>query len=105
MGWQMGGDHLWEEVGAIGQVLGSIAVFVTLVYLAIQTNHARREARRAILRNRRNAIREMNLHLATHPELLALNTQVDLALGAEFHPFVNEVVRLTGISPVDASRV
>jgi hypothetical protein len=26
----------WEEVGAIGQVLGSIAVFVTLAYLARQ---------------------------------------------------------------------
>jgi hypothetical protein len=26
----------WDEVGAIGQVLGSIAVFVTLIYLARQ---------------------------------------------------------------------
>ena len=26
----MGGDHLWDEVGAIGQVLGSVAVFITL---------------------------------------------------------------------------
>ena len=26
----MGGDHLWDEVGAIGQVLGSVAVFTTL---------------------------------------------------------------------------
>ena len=29
----------WEEVGAIGQVLGSIAVFVTLGYLAVQVKH------------------------------------------------------------------
>ena len=26
----------WEEVGAIGQILGSLAVFITLVYLALQ---------------------------------------------------------------------
>jgi hypothetical protein len=25
----------WDEVGAIGQVLGSIAVFITLEYLAV----------------------------------------------------------------------
>ena len=30
----------WDEVGAIGQVLGSVAVFITLVYLSIQTRHA-----------------------------------------------------------------
>jgi hypothetical protein len=32
----MGVDHLWDAVGAIGQVLGSVAVFITLIYLAIQ---------------------------------------------------------------------
>jgi hypothetical protein len=30
----MGGDHLWEAIGAAGEVLGALAVFVTLVYLA-----------------------------------------------------------------------
>ena len=28
----------WDEVGAIGQVLGSVAVFVTLGYLAVQVS-------------------------------------------------------------------
>lgn len=42
----------WDEVGAIGQVLGSIAVFITLGYLAMQTNHARREVQRAISQSR-----------------------------------------------------
>jgi hypothetical protein len=40
-----------EAVGAIGQVLGSLAVFVTLAYLAIQTKHAKEEARRSFFRS------------------------------------------------------
>ena len=35
----------WDEVGAIGQMLGSLAVFITLVYLSVQTRHARSESR------------------------------------------------------------
>jgi hypothetical protein len=32
----------WEEVvGAVGQLIGSFAVLVTIVYLAIQVRHAR----------------------------------------------------------------
>lgn len=40
-----GGDRMnWEEVGAIGQMLGSIAVFITLGYLSLQVRHARQTA-------------------------------------------------------------
>ena len=37
-----------EEVSAIGQMLGSVAVFVTLGYLAVQVKHSRQDARRAL---------------------------------------------------------
>jgi hypothetical protein len=36
----MGGDQLWEAIGAVGQVLGSVAVFATLVYLTLQVRLA-----------------------------------------------------------------
>ena len=32
----MGGEHLWEAIGAIGEIAGAAAVVVTLVYLARQ---------------------------------------------------------------------
>ena len=32
----------WNAIGAIGQLVGSIAVFVTLGYLSIQVRHARK---------------------------------------------------------------
>ena len=95
----------WEEVGAIGQVLGSIAVFITLAYLAIQTNHPRAEARRAILQNRADAIRELQLHAAASPDLVAKYAQVHSALGGESHPFVTEVMEKSGVSLEDALRL
>ena len=32
----------WDEVGAMGQMLGSVAVLVTLAYVAAQVRQARR---------------------------------------------------------------
>jgi hypothetical protein len=45
----------WNAVGALGEVLGALAVFVTLFYLALQirhSNHARQaESRQALIDN------------------------------------------------------
>ena len=32
----MGGDHLWDAIGATGEWAGAIAVVATLGYLAVQ---------------------------------------------------------------------
>jgi len=45
----------WDAVGAIGEVLGSVAVLVTLGYLAVQVKHARAETRRALSQGRSEA--------------------------------------------------
>jgi hypothetical protein len=42
----------WDAIGAIGQLLGSVAVFVTLSYLAIEVRHARSEAKRTLSQRR-----------------------------------------------------
>src|SRR5580765_3506821 len=56
-----GGDSMnWDAIGAIGQVLGSIAVLITLVYLSIQTRHARSESRRALSQGRAEAVGTVN---------------------------------------------
>ena len=41
----MGGDHLWEAIGALGDILGAAAVFVSLIYLAMQIRTQNKEAR------------------------------------------------------------
>jgi hypothetical protein len=92
----------WDAIGALGQVFGSIAVFITLVYLSIQTNHARKEAHRTVLQNRADALRELQLHGASHPGLIASLVKVQTALGAGTPPFVSELMQRSGISEEEA---
>ena len=65
----------WEEVGAVGQVLGSIAVLVTLVYLSIEVRHARQEMRRSIALGRATSGRELCLSRVTSERLCALRAK------------------------------
>jgi hypothetical protein len=51
----------WDAIGAAGELLGSIAVFVTLGYLAIQVRHARAETSRALSQGRMEANRALLL--------------------------------------------
>ena len=73
----------WEEVSAIGQVLGSIAVFITLGYLAVQTRHGRDDARRALSEGRGQAVRELMRTRVTDPQLNALYGKANVAFGGE----------------------
>jgi hypothetical protein len=59
-----------EEIGVVSDIVGSIAVVVTLFFLAFQVNRARREISRE---NARAMIRHNNeilLRLSDNPELL-----------------------------------
>lgn len=49
----------WEAIGAIGEIVGAMAVFITLIYLAVQVRHARSEARRALSQGRGEALRDV----------------------------------------------
>ena len=49
----------WDAIGAVGEMLGAIAVFVTLGYLAVQVKRARPEARRALRQGRTEAVRNV----------------------------------------------
>jgi hypothetical protein len=49
----------WDEVGAMGQMLGSVAVLVTLAYVAAQVRQARRETRRGLSQGRGEAFRHL----------------------------------------------
>jgi hypothetical protein len=83
----------WEEVSAIGQVLGSLAVFVTLGYLAVQVRHARTDLQRSISQGRSEAIRSLLLTRATDERLARIIAKADAAYGSEPQPFVAELVK------------
>jgi len=76
----MGSDHLWDAIGAIGQVLGSLAVFVTLGYLAVQVRHARLQAQRALGQARSEALRDSLAPLCDE-RICAIQTKAQTALG------------------------
>ena len=39
----------WDAIAAIGQMLGSVAVLITLWYLALQVRHTRAQVARSVL--------------------------------------------------------
>jgi hypothetical protein len=87
----------WDEVGAIGQVLGSIAVFITLVYLAIQTRHAKDATQAAVSQARGEAFRH-HLAWATEPHMIANVVKANTALGAVPNGFVASIMEKYGLT-------
>ena len=71
----------WDAIGAIGEVLGSIAVFVTLGYLAVQVRHARAETGRSISQGRAEAMREFCLQCASNEHLASGSGKLARAFG------------------------
>jgi len=61
-----------QLLGSIGEFLGSIAVLITLVYLAIQTRHARVANEANVQWQRANASRELATMWATSPQAVEL---------------------------------
>ena len=56
----------WDAIGALGEIIGAIAVVATLFYLAIQVREARKDAQRSALQVRLSAVqanREMRIHM------------------------------------------
>ena len=64
-----------QDLGALGELLGSVAVLATLVYLALQTRQNTMAISTQLDAARMGAVRELELAAATSSELLeALNT-------------------------------
>ena len=59
----------WEAVGAVGEILGAIAVLVTLIYLATQIKQHTLATRAVTNSAYAEAAREFNMAIANSPEL------------------------------------
>jgi hypothetical protein len=92
----------WEEVGAIGQVLGSVAVFITLVYLAIQTRHAKDASQRVVSQSRGEALRHA-YEWASEPRMVAISIKASTALGLEPNPFIARLMGEVGLTHEEAA--
>lgn len=91
----------WDEVGAIGQLLGSVAVFITLAYLSIQTRHARQESRRALGLSRAEALRDMYA-LSSDERINRLITKAYTALDVAPLPMQDALMEQAGFNDVFA---
>jgi hypothetical protein len=59
----------WNAVGAVGQILGSLATFVTVGYLAVQVHDSETESRRALAQTR--VERDLDFSLSVNNKSLA----------------------------------
>jgi hypothetical protein len=95
----------WDEVGAIGQMLGSIAVFVTLGYLAVQVRHARAEMRRSVSQARADVGRDLFVLRADNAQLNGLVHRAEAAFGGRPSPFMAELAAKANMTIEEASQV
>ena len=65
----------WDAVGAVAELVGAIAVVVSLLYVATQVRESTRQARRDATRELASRISDVSLAVATNPDLGALIVQ------------------------------
>jgi hypothetical protein len=70
----------WNAVGAIGQILGSLATFVTVGYLVVQVHDSETESRRALAQTRMQRTLDMGEAMVSNPSLADLELRFDKAI-------------------------
>jgi hypothetical protein len=92
----------WEALGAIGETLGAVAVFVTLGYLAVPVGHAREEVRRSTSRARSEARRDA-LAIVADARTLPLIVKAEVAEGGGVSPFHGYAMTHWGMTREEAA--
>lgn len=92
----------WEAMGAVSEALGAAAVFVTLIYLAVQVRHARAEVARNVTHSRTDAARHLNLALALNERIDSIARKANARLGGVEYPVVSMLVERAGLTPEEA---
>ena len=59
----------WDAVGAVGEIVGALAVVLSLIYLAVQIRHNTRTLRRSACRDAVASMRETNSRLIGNPAM------------------------------------
>ena len=94
----------WDAIGAVGQVLGSIAVLVTLGYLGAQVRHARREVQRGFIQARNESARGLLMARAVDEQLNSILVKADTASGKQPTPFVAALMQHCDLTAEEAHR-
>jgi len=91
----------WDAIGAIGQILGSVGVLISIGYLAVQVGHARDAVSRSARQVRYDlAMRVWSARAA--PESARRFAKMHLALGGRLPAFVAAAIEKTGVTEEEA---
>jgi len=91
-----------QDWGAVGEILGAVAILVTLVYLATQVRYARHTVEDANRTSRAEGIRELNGLLMANAEVRAAWNK---GMGPGFRRLHDDVAESLGLSFDEASIV
>ena len=94
----------WDAIAAIGQMLGSVAVLVTLGYLAAQVRHARVEVQRGFIQARNESARGLMMAPAIDEQLNSILVKADTASGKQLGPFVAALMQNGDLTAEEAHR-
>ena len=87
----------WEAISAVAEMLGLIAVVISLVYLAIQVRTQIREARLAAMHEISVGLRELNASFIADPEMAVIFDKGNNDfIGLENHEKIRLAVCLQG---------
>jgi hypothetical protein len=84
----------WDAIGAIGQMLGALALFGVF----IQIRHAREESRRSILEQRNNVGRELDFARSGNERLGQIRSKANAALLNTPHPAYQALMDQAGLT-------
>lgn len=93
----------WDALGALAEMFGAAAVFVTLVYLSVQVRQARSEARRALAHARADTARGLLTARASDARLGGLYVKATLAIEPTPPAFVTAAMAQAGLTAEDAA--
>ena len=88
----------WEAIGALGEIVGALAVVLTLAYLAIQVRHAKAAAADTNRLERSKGVRDMMLASAADSGL-----RENLTKGLQLSDYYNEIASNLNMSSDEAA--
>ena len=92
----------WEALGAIGETLGAVAVFVTLGYLAVQVRHARDEVARSVGQHRSDTVHQV-MTMQMDERMTPIVTKANANMGAGTGPFTRALMDRAGLTHEEAA--
>jgi len=88
----------WEAIGALGEIVGALAVVLTLAYLAIQVRHAKEAAADTNRLERSKGVRDMMLASAADSGL-----RENLTKGLQLSDYYDEIASNLNMSSDEAT--